>query len=185
MKVFRIMADVNNIKFDKVRCEVKQKSPWFRTDFYVNEKIEINGMPIIEFETINSALSDIPYSPDAFLVSDKFYKIIKQMNNKTMPISSNIYKKDKLITDNYFVVIFFNQYSVVDWERSNCRREYDIAYSIRKLVLSKNQIDKIPKNEMIFASKEAIGYILITEEGKKIVENAGISGVMFEEIEVS
>ena len=184
MKVYRIKADIVSNLDNISTYEIDVKSPWHNVRFYRGEIKNNYILPIKYLVEKKKNISDMPYSSYSMLASSSLLQALLSCSSHIQYLSSSIYYKEELLTDTYFTIIFKSDYPAISWEGSICKRTDDKARYIRKLSLSKNKIENIPLKEKIFKLSEATDRILVREDGKRIIEDMGITGITFEKLEV-
>lgn len=165
---------------------IPPESPWHKNRLKKGEVIsEKKSLPIKYVYIDKSELGDcIPSTNGGMLVSKRFAELLSQLTGNYQTFSTEVYKDDKLIAEDYISFVLTTKYPALDWERSDCRNLKGFAMNVKKLVLSKDKIINIPKSEKIFRVQEEIISVFATEEAKQAIENAGIQDVGFKEIEV-
>ena len=127
---------------------------------------------------------DYPISNTKF-VSEKLLKIIKTLNKDYEALTSQMYYKEKdPIWDIYYSMLS-PAYELLNWTKSKYEADEErIIMSLDKLVISKEKADALPSEGNLFCLKECQVFLLCTERAKTAIEEAGITGIAFDELEV-
>ena len=111
------------------------------------------------------------------------------MNSDIKAFESELFYKNEKIWDIFYTLIF-PEYSFFNWEKSDYEAdenektgEKDI-WLLRKLVLDKAKELNISNLNNFFVLKEDPLTIICTEIAKNAIEEAGLTGVNFRELEV-
>lgn len=182
MKIYKIGRGGKTTKFCSTHIDFD--NPWSDISFFSGKIEKIYNLPIIYHARNKNKPHDYPLCANGRLVSNRFLDIIKKLTANIQIFPSEIYYKDEKIADGYNTVVFTRSYPFIDWKKSICENKSGYAIHIDKLVLSKGKLKEIPESEKIFVMKEEEVYLFATEEGKKMIEEAGIKGVIFTEVEV-
>ncbi len=186
MKYFKISAGSEKTNF----CEphICEDNAWANVGLYYNKCIEEYKLPIPFIVKNKNEPEDFLLS-DANLVSSRFLTIIKQMNSDIKAFESELFYKNEKIWDIFYTLIF-PEYSFFNWEKSDYEAdenektgEKDI-WLLRKLVLDKAKELNISNLNNFFVLKEDPLTIICTEIAKNAIEEAGLTGVNFRELEV-
>ena len=162
---------------------VFQESPWFEERFYRNECEHKHELPIPYYVTNRYDPLDFPLSKNT-LVSESFLNVIKKINTEYESFESKIYYEKKEEMWGTFYTMLFPEYELFNWEKSEYRYMNNIIATIKKIVLDKSKVEKTKFENNIFVLKEKKTYLLCTEVAKKAIEDAGLKGIGFEELEV-
>jgi hypothetical protein len=117
-----------------------------------------------------------------FLVSEKLLNVIKALSPSIEVFPSIIRFKDKKIYSDYYTINFVGAFNCADWERSEYTvNEYspDRFKDLRRIVLS---VAKLP-TDALFRLGEYRVKLVINEEGKRVIEEGGFSGIEFRPVE--
>jgi hypothetical protein len=119
------------------------------------------------------------------LVSKRLLELIKQLNRDYEALPSQIYYKEKEpIWDTYYSMLL-PEYEAFNWDKSvHDAGEDKIICFIDKLVLSKEKLQDIPRENNIFVLQEHCTDLICTQTAKDLIEQAGIIDVRFIELEV-
>jgi hypothetical protein len=167
-------------------CWIPNEDPWFNEQFVEGRKIDsIHHLPI-RYQIDNPRrLSDYPYCSKWFLVSGKFASVLRTLTSEYQELPSEIYKKDTLVADDYVSFVFTSAVSALHIQKSVYRElVHGIILGMKKIVLSVRLLNEKSANIDIFRIKEYAMEIVVTEKGKKAIEEADIRFVGFEELEV-
>ena len=196
MKIYRINK-APAINFCEL--EINNENEWSNENLELNfYKVE-HQLPIEYFTNNTNNPYDFPLA-EGNVVSKKFYKIISSSNKNIKAFESKIYyngknKKQYLeknksleIWDNYYTIIF-PEYDLLNYEKSDFETDTsfvtgkEFVSHIEKLVIDK---DKLQKNtsDHFFILQEKKVYLLCTEKAKQAIEDAGLTGIAFEEVPV-
>ncbi len=204
MKLYEISHEtVMSTKY--AEFQVAEESPWAGGLLFMNRYEKKQTLPI-EYKTTNKVkTSDFPYSYN-FLVSENFLDVIKKLNEEFEALESAIYyggknlkayceqsgNADGRIWENFYTMIF-PEYNLFNWEKSIYTPKVSrvtgerIVTDLKKLVLDKNIIDEnkaaLNKNNFFSLTEEPIKRFC-TEKAKLAIEEAGLTGIEFEEVEV-
>lgn len=158
-----------------------EEEPLFSND-WENRNLKL---PVTMYVKNKYNPGDYPLA-DSKLVSQRLFDIIKQVNKDYEALPTQLYYKEKEpIWDIYYSMIF-PEYEAFNFEKS----EYDTGpYGedvgiIDTLVLSKEKLSHVDRENNIFALKEASVVIICTEIAKDMIEAAGIKDVAFTELSV-
>ena len=196
MKIYRINR-APAIKFCELELNIENE--WSNEDLELNSYKLEHTLPIEYFTNNKNNPYDFPLA-EGYVVSNKFYKIIVKINKNFKAFESKIYyngknKKQYLeknksleIWDNYFTIIF-PEYELLNYEKADFETctsfvtGKEFVSHIEKLVLDKEKLQKISSNHF-FILKEKKVYLLCTETAKQAIEEAGLTGIAFEEVPV-
>ena len=162
---------------------VFQESPWFEEKFYRNECEHKHELPIPYYVTNRYDPLDFPLSHNT-LVSESFLNVIKKINTEYESFESKLYYKKKEEMWGTFYTMLFPEYELFNWEKSEYKIDDGIIWSMDKIVLDKSKVMNTKFENNIFVLKEKKTYLLCTEVAKKAIEDAGLKGIGFEELEV-
>ena len=187
MKFYKINRGANTTKF----CEIHffNESLWKNEELYFNKYEEKHEIPI-KYELNNQYDPKSFPSSDAFLVSEKFFSVIKKLNKDFEYFESELYyKKNEKMWGNYYTVIF-PEYELFNWNKSdyslfpsNNISSKDISF-LRKIVLDNEKIMNRETANQFFVLSESSCNLLCTETAKQAIEDAGLFDIIFEEIPV-
>ena len=95
--------------------------------------------------------------------------------------------KDKVLYDDFYTLVF-PEYELFDWEASEYVSDISfdgrrIVTDTKKIVLDRNKLNAVDDN--YFVLKEKSTKFLCTEMAKDAIENAGLAGIGFEELETA
>lgn len=180
---------------------VMDESPWSDENLFISECSKIYDLPIPYSVDNKTAPGNFPLCHN-ILVSKKFLEVIKQLNETYTALESQMHydgknKKAYLeqhdgsdeIWDIYYTMLF-PAYSFFNWDKSDFSKYYNdelnktFVTRINRLVLDKNKIEATDFTNNIFHLKEKKTYLLCTEKAKLKIEETGIAGIAFEEVEV-
>ncbi|MCR5062768.1 MAG: hypothetical protein K6A89_05730 [Treponema sp.] len=204
MKIFQIEHEtVMSTKY--AEFQVAEESPWAGGLLFMNRYEKVQTLPI-EYKTTNKVKpSDFPYSYN-FLVSENFLDVIKKLNEEFEALESVVFYKGKnlkayceqsgnadgRIWENFYTMIF-PDFKLFNWEKSIYTPKLSrvtgerIVTGLEKLVLNKNKINEneaaLNKNNIFILNEKRIN-LLCTENAKLTIEEAGLTGIKFEEVEV-
>ncbi len=191
MRIFRIFrADAGATKFCK--AEFVEDNLWHKESLFRNRYRSIHEVPIVYCVKNKCKPEDYPSAP-ACLVSSRFYALIKKLNKKLECFESVIkYSgkekdlKDKILYDDFYTLVF-PEYELFNWNASEYVSDISfdgrrIVTDTKKIVLDKNKCNAIDDN--FFVLKEKSTKFLCTEVAKEAIENAGLTGIGFEELEL-
>ncbi len=167
-------------------CSIPQNDPWFDEDLTFGRAIKtVHELPIKYQVSNNMKLNDYPYGARWFVISNKFAAVLRQLTDEYQEFPSSIYRKSVLLADDYTSFVFTTSYPVLSLERSKYREYgYGVVLGLTKTVLDGRKLKDVRNNIEIFRMTESIGTIILTENGKNRIVEAGITGVDFEEAEV-
>lgn len=203
MKIFRIKRAVSSQNVTKyVEFKIDVTSPWVNEDLYVNKYSEKHELPIPLYTENKLTPEDYPYSGNAHIVSKRFLDVIKKLNSDFEAFESVVYYKGKnqkayckesgnadgKIWDNFYTMIF-PEYNLFNWDESDYETDYvygtneKFVSRINKLVVNIKENEKISNNNFLILGEFSL-YLLCTEKAKLAIEEAGLTGISFEEVEV-
>lgn len=204
MKIFEIKrATSYSTKY--ADFQIADNSTWISEPLFANQYENKHNVPIPYYTLNKYAPTDFPFS-DTFLVSEKFLKVIKCLNQDFEALESFVFYKGKNLkayceqTGNndgriwgVFYTMIFPQFKLFNWEESVYTPEISkfsgekIVTDLEKLILDKKLIEEnynsISKNNIFVLDEESI-LLLCTETAKQAIEEAGLTGIAFEEVEV-
>ena len=168
-------------------CFIKDDSVWKNENLYCNEMLEMHDASIEYILSKNIPPVDFP-NADAFLLSKRFYNIINNLNKNFYSIESFLFFKNG-IKDYDFYTIVFPKYKLLNLDKADY--ETDTVYGsnekfiwrINKIVLNKESIHTV-KEDNFFCLEEEPLTLICTETAKQAIEEAGLTGIDFEEIPV-
>lgn len=191
MKIFRLFrADAGTTKFCK--AEFAEDSLWHKESLFRNRYRNIHEVPIVYCVKNKCKPEDYPSAP-AFLVSRRFCELIKKLNKNLECFESTIkYSgkekdwKNKILYNDFYTLVF-PEYELFDWDKSEYVSDISfdgrrIVTDTKKIVLDKNKLNVVDDN--FFVLKEKSTKFLCTEIAKNAIENAGLTGIGFEELEI-
>jgi hypothetical protein len=119
------------------------------------------------------------------LVSKRLLELIKQLNRDYEALPSQIYYKEKEpIWDTYYSMLF-PEYEAFNWDKSVYEADEEKRiFGLDKIVLSKEKLPDIPRENNIFVLREIRTELICTQTAKDLIEQAGIIDVRFIELEV-
>ncbi|MDD5929640.1 MAG: hypothetical protein PUC37_07540 [Spirochaetales bacterium] len=196
MKIYKI-TKAAMIKFCELRiCDI---SDWINEKLYLNSFKEVHNLPICYYTNNTNNPHDFPLA-EGNVVSKKFYKIIASNNKNIKAFESKIYyngknKKQYLeknksleIWDNYYTIIF-PEYDLLNYEKSDFETDTsfvtgkEFVSHIEKLVIDKEKLQKNTSDHFFILQEKKL-YLLCTETAKQAIEEAGLIGIAFEEVQV-
>ncbi len=86
--------------------------------------------------------------------------------------------------------MIYPEYNLLDFENSDCKYEINKTTGdknirlLKKIVLKKSKVEQLNFDNNFFCLKEMPTKLLCTEIAKKAIEEACLTGVNFEELEV-
>ncbi|MDE5581648.1 MAG: hypothetical protein K2I95_09545 [Treponemataceae bacterium] len=192
MGIFRIFrADAGTTKFCK--AEFAEDSLWHKESLFRNRYRSIHEVPIVYCVKNKCKPEDYPSAP-ACLVSPRFCGLIKKLN-KNVECFESVIKyagkekdlKDKILYDDFYTLVF-PEYELFNWDASEYVSDISfdgrrIVTDTKKIVLDRNKLNAVDDN--FFALKEKSTKFLCTEMAKDAIENAGLTGIGFEELETA
>jgi len=166
-------------------CEPRLFGKWAGECFFMN-RVHDRTLPLPVTLSVKNKYKpgDYPLA-ESRLVSKRLLELIKQLNRDYEALPSQIYYKEKEpIWDTYYSMLF-PEYEVFNWEKSvyDADEEKRIR-GIDKIVLSKEKLPDIPKENNIFVLQEESIELICTQTAKDLIEQAGIIDVRFIELEV-
>lgn len=192
MGIFRIFrAGVGTMKFCK--AEFAEDSLWHKESLFRNRYRSIHEVPIVYCVKNKCKPEDYPSAP-ACLVSPRFCGLIKKLNKNLECFESMIKYagkekdlKDKILYDDFYTLVF-PEYELFNWDASEYVSDISfdgrrIVTDTKKIVLDKNKLNAVDDN--FFVLKEKSTKFLCTEMAKDAIENAGLTGIGFEELEIA
>ena len=192
MGTFRIFrADAGTTKFCK--AEFAEDSLWHKESLFRNRYRSIHEVPIVYCVKNKCKPEDYPSAP-ACLVSSRFCELIKKLNNNVECFESVIKYagkeknlKDKILYDDFYTLVF-PEYELFNWDVSEYVSDISfdgrrIVTDTKKIVLDRNKLNAVDDN--FFVLKEKSTKFLCTEMAKDAIENAGLTGIGFEELETA
>ena len=162
---------------------VFQESPWFEEDFFMNRCEHKHELPIPYYVTNRYDPLDFPLSHNK-LVSESFLNLIKKLNTEYESFESKLYYEKKEEMWGPFYTMLFPEYELFNWDKSEYEIDDGIICSMDKIVLDKSKTENLNIKNNIFILKELPTKLLCTEIAKKAIEDAGLKGMTFKEIEV-
>lgn len=167
-------------------CSISNDDPWFNEGFDDGERIEnLHDLPIRYEADRYSIKTDYPYCAKWFLISKRFAAVLKTLTVDYQELPSVIYRKDRIISENFVSFVFNASYPSMHMRKSVYREiKYGIVIGLDKIVLDKKKLAEVPKHIKVFRLQEASREIIVFEEGKKAIEEAQITGLEFEELKV-
>ena len=200
MKIYKITkGDSNSTNY--CQPSVMDKSPWSDENLLISECSKIHDFPIPYSVDNKTAPGNFPLCHN-ILVSKKFLEVIKQLNETYTALESQMHYEGKNtkayleqhdgsdeIWDIYYTMLF-PAYSLFNWDKSDFSKYYNdelnktFVTRINRLVLDKNKIEATDFTNNIFHLEEKKTYLLCTEKAKLKIEETGIAGIAFEEVEV-
>ena len=181
MKFYKIGRGGEEILYPEP--DIFEESPWYEEDFFMNRCEHKYELPIPYYVTNRYDPLDYPLASQK-LMSEKFYNVIKKINTEYESFESKIYYEKKEEMWGTFYTMLFPEYELFNWEKSEYRYMNNIIATIKKIVLDKSKVEKTKFENNIFVLKEKKTYLLCTEVAKKAIEDAGLKGISFEELEV-
>lgn len=192
MGMFRIFrADAGTTKFCK--AEFAEDSLWHKESLVRNRYRSIHEVPIVYCVKNKCKPEDYPSAP-ACLVSPRFCGLIKKFN-KNLECFESVIKyagkekdlKDKVLYDDFYTLVF-PEYELFNWDVSEYVSDIGfggrrIVTDTKKIVLDRNKLNAVDDN--FFVLKEKSTKFLCTEMAKDAIENAGLTGIGFEELETA
>ena len=183
MKFYKFFRYSTAIKYSE--CFIKSDCIWKNENLYSNNISEIHNS-IVEYDlSKNIAPIDFP-NADAFLVSEKFFNIIKKLNTNYHSFESKLFWK-KEPKDFIFFTVIFPKYKILNLEKSDYETDYvygteeKFIWRINKIVLNK---DALNIKDNFFCLEEESLTLICTETAKQAIEEAGLTGIAFEEVPV-
>ena len=180
---------------------VMDESPWSDENLFISECSQNYDLPIPYLVDNKNEPDDFPVCHN-ILVSKKFLEVIKQLNETYTALESQMHYEGKNtkayleqhdgsdeIWDIYYTMLF-PAYSLFNWDKSDFSKYYNdelnktFVTRINRLVLDKNKIEATDFTNNIFHLEEKKTSLLCTEKAKLKIEEAGISGIAFEEVDV-
>lgn len=175
---------------------IPDNNPWSDENLFISEYGKVNSLPIQYYVDNKVIPNDFPLCRN-ILVSKKFMEIIKKLNVDYECFESQMYYAGKNKTNETYNKIWeiyytfvLPEYHIFNWEKSDYETYYNdelnkkIVTKINKLVLDKNKIDSINFKNNFFHLGEKKTYLICTENMKKAIEEAGLKGISFEEIDI-
>ena len=192
MGMFRIFrADAGTTKFCK--AEFAEDSLWHKESLVRNRYRSIHEVPIVYCVKNKCKPEDYPSAP-ACLVSPRICGLIKKFN-KNLECFESVIKyagkekdlKDKVLYDDFYTLVF-PEYELFNWDVSEYVSDIGfggrrIVTDTKKIVLDRNKLNAVDDN--FFVLKEKSTKFLCTEMAKDAIENAGLTGIGFEELETA
>ena len=181
-KVFSIHPSMETLDL----AYIPPESPWYENKLNwgeeITEKIEL---PIKYIYKDKSDLRDWPRSKNGgMLVSLKYADVLKRLTTHYQIFPTEVDNKGDIIKNEYVSFVFTTNIPAISWEHAKCRNVEGFARSVSKMVLSSEKIKSIPATEQVFRMSENSNWLLVTEDAKKVIEEAGILDVGYGEIEV-
>jgi len=166
-------------------CEPELFGKWAGEILFMN-RVHDRTLPLPVTLSVKNKYKpgDYPLA-DPRLVSKRLLELIKQLNRDYEALPSQIYYKEKEpIWDTYYSMLF-PEYEAFNWDKSvHDAGEDKIICFIDKLVLSKEKLQDIPRENNIFVLQEHCTDLICTQTAKDLIEQAGIIDVRFIELEV-
>lgn len=205
MKIYEISHEtVMSTKY--VEFKIDEESPWIKELLFRSEYETKHDLPIPLYTKNKLKPNDYPYSADAHIISKKFLDVIKNLNSDFEALESVVFYKGKnlkayceqsgnadgRIWDTFYTMIY-PQYNLFNWEKAVY--ESDVSFltgekfisKIEKLVIDKNKLNEneavLNKNNIFILGERKL-FLLCTEKAKLAIEEAGLTGIKFEEVEV-
>lgn len=167
-------------------CTNRPGSPWYFLPWNIGKRLgDSVPEPVVYFGDYNLDPEDLQLTNGIqFLVSEKLFSIIKNSGANVEAYNSEIvFPNGKKRTD-YYSLNFLDVCPVVNRNRSIFQPDPDFPdskiYEVEKLVIDKRSIPRSP----IFIMAENVSYLLASDKFKTQTEKNGISGVLFDEMEV-
>ncbi len=205
MKIYEISHEtVMSTKY--VEFKIDEESPWIKEMLFRSEYETKHDLPIPLYTKNKLKPNDYPYSAEAHIISKKFLDVIKNLNSDFEALESVVFYKGKnlkayceqsgnadgRIWENFYTMIF-PDFKLFNWEKSIYTPKVSrvtgeqIVTGLEKLVLNKNKINEneaaLNKNNIFILNEKRIN-LLCTEKAKLAIEEAGLTGIEFEEVEV-
>ena len=183
--------------------QIADNSPWAGGLLFMNQYEQKNKLPVPYNTSNKNKPTDFPYSYNN-IVSENFFKIIRQLNADFEALESVVYYNGKNF-ENYcaqsgnsdgriwgnFYTIIFPEYKLFNWEKSIYTSAIShvtgekIVTELKELRLDKKLIDRnidsLQKNNFFILAEKPV-VLLCTENAKKEIEESGLTGIQFEEI---
>ncbi len=201
MKFYLINYNAENPQ-KYARAYIFENNIWKDENLFAGEYKAKHELPIPYYVENKIKPNDFVFAKN-ILVSKSFLKVIAQVNKDYEAFESQFYYKGKNLksfsesTDNktgiiwdLFYTMIFPSYELLNEEKSDCEYIYieslkkQFIRSINNLVLSSNKVYSQDFNNNIFLLEEKKTYLLCTETAKQAIEEAGLTGIAFEEVPV-
>lgn len=187
MRIYRLnYADEPEYGF--IVCTVKEDSPWFYLCWSLGQRFSSNiPTPIEYYADKDGPLEDYPLTnADQFLVSEKMFNIINSSGAKFDTFNSIVYFPNGNFRNDFYTLNFIASFQALDRQCSAFEIDPDFpetkVHRIKRLVLKENAI---PKNVDIFRLGENEVEILISQNIKEKFENNNLTGIAYEQIELT
>ena len=181
MKIYEVTNEGESTKY----CEPQLMGNWFYEPLFTNKWDDRTiSLPVTMSVNNKYKPEDYPIS-DTYLVSTKLLEIIKTLNSDYEALPTQMYYKAKEPIWDIYYSMLFPEYKLLNWEKSKYEADTEqIIMSLDKLVLSKEKVVALPPENNLFCLKEKTTRLLCTEKAKKTIEEAGTTGIAFDELEV-
>lgn len=200
MKIYKITESVT-ASTNYCYPGVMEESLWSEQKLFISECTETYELPIPYNVDNKIPPNDFPVCHN-ILVSKNFLEVIKKFNADFNAYESQMHYngKNKMafmqehndcdeIWDIYYTMQF-PSYSLLNWDKSDFLKYYNdeinktIVTRINKLIIDKNKIEVLNFKNNIFHLEEKKTFLLCTETAKQAIEEAGLTGIDFEEVPV-
>ena len=181
MKIYEITNEGESTKY----CNPQLMGSWFHEPLFMNWWDDRTISRPVTMSVNNK------YKPEDYpiartkLVSKKLLEIIKTLNRNYEALPTQMYYKAKEPIWDIYYSMLFPGYELLNWEKSKYEADEErIIMSLDKLVISKGKLAALSLENNLFCLKECQVFLLCTEKAKKTIEEAGTTGIAFDELEV-
>lgn len=204
MKIYKIIRDLDNTT-DYAEFQISSDSSWAGSLLFMNKNEHKYELPISYVTMNKNRPTDYPYSYNN-IVSEQFMDVIKQMNTSYEALDSVVFYGGKNLKSyclqsgnpdgriwGMFYTVIFPEFELFNWDKSIFVEKNSkvsgkrIVTNLQKLVLDHNQLNKQIKNlqnNNFFVLSEKPIDVLCTEKAKQAIEDAGLTGIAFEEVPI-
>lgn len=134
-------------------------------------------------------LEYINNSRDGILIHNRVKKIFASLTKHHTMYESQIEYQGEKLPGPYYTMNLEVLRSAMEIEKSDFWmdevRGKEYIASVHKLILSAKKLSQIPKDEHLFRLKEFTPITIIDEYGKDLIEEFGVVGVEFQELEIA
>lgn len=168
-------------------CSNRPGTPWFFLPWNIGKSLGQGvSEPIVYFADLDLEPEDLQLTNGIqFLVSARLLEIMMAHGVNVEVFRSEIVFPNGRVESNYFSLNYLDVFSVVDRERSVFKLDPDFPeakiYEIKHLVLKEASIPSSPA----FIMQENVSYLLMSEDLKEDIQRHGITGMVFEKIDVA
>ena len=196
MKYYQQMIDSEQSK-KGVLAQIFENSDWDNLPWLEGIKIPVKVREPLQYNLLTSSSKKYFFNKADYMESDlgqpvvtpRLLSVLDSISNKIQKYKAQLYYQNKPLSENHFAINLESAYDCMNLVRSEYSKS-DISgketiFVVRKLILSKEKLSQIPQDEHLFRLKEFTPVTIIDEYGKNLIEEAGVVGVEFQELEVA